>query len=535
MTTVAADAPVLQAHDNPIVFSFPHLDRQLRDEAHAKHNRHAAAALAALAGGVNAPPPASTNGWDTVFAIRVPDVNNAIAKQKTSPKTFSLSQPLGPNSNLKGVFSDWRIVTGADGENMNVLIPVPSGVFSFNGLDYDLTGAQITAMYHLDVIPPNPPATTPTKTGTNHQLVVSDKQANPNVPIVSVTLTVVPPSTYAKWPQGISPTAVMALIGSAMQIYLNANVSAFTQTFAAVDLNIMADAEGLQWLSPAYTSYAFADGGSDQNSFFGVLTLTGDIGRAANLKHELAASAIPTNQRSAFLISQQLFLANSIFPSLPHSFQNATTSDFQLTNNNTEIINNGSGKVKLDPVRYGLIDYTPYLESFDLLIDTTEIHTRLEVRVEISPGIVTYIDIDTYHGLKLEQKTDGNQTIGFDETRPYTATHRVETSPGVIVTEVIAGIIVSVVGLAVGKIADTLAKRIIIAIIVAVIAGIITAIQLIITEVIANGVAASMPEIDPLVQTGTNPITWPTQKSKFTITAVQLNESVQLSGDPGFA
>ncbi|NJN05603.1 MAG: TULIP family P47-like protein, partial [Rhodobacteraceae bacterium] len=43
------------------------------------------------------------------------------------------------------------------------------------------------------------------------------------------------------------------------------------------------------------------------------------------------------------------------------------------------------------------------------------------------------------------------------------------------------------------------------------------------------------PEIDPLVQTGTNPITWPTQQSKFTITAVQLNESVQLSGDPGFA
>ena len=82
---------------------------------------------------------------------------------------------------------------------------------------------------------------------------------------------------------------------------------------------------------------------------------------------------------------------------------------------------------------------------------------------------------------------------------------------------------------------EIVAKRIIIAVIVAIIAGIITAIQLIITEVIAKGVAAAMPTIDPLIETGTNPITWPTQTSKFTITAVQLNEAVQLSGDPGFA
>jgi len=186
-------------------------------------------------------------------------------------------------------------------------------------------------------------------------------------------------------------------------------------------------------------------------------------------------------------------------------------------------------------VKVGAIDYHPYIDSFDLVIDTTEFHTTMEVKVNISPGIDTYITINTWHGLKLETKTNGKQTIGFSETRPYSATHRVHTAPGVIVTEVIAGIIVSVAGLVVGKLADTLAKRIIIAIIVAIIAGIITAIQLIITEVIAKGVAESMPEIDPLIQTGTDPITWPTQQSQFAITAVQLNESVQLSGDPGFA
>lgn len=529
------DARVLEAHDKPLVFSFPDLDEDLRIEALEKHDRHGAAFLAAQSGGSNPPPKADTLGWDTVFAIRMTDVNKAIVKQKTTPPTFSASNPLGEGSSLSGNFAAWQLTIGADGENVNVLVPASSGAFIFGGKSYDLTGVIATAQYHLNVIPPNAPPTKPTKTGTKHNIVVSDQAPGPNVSAVSVVFIDVPASTSAKWPGGMSVEAVKGLLLAAMGIYLNANVKDFTQTFAAVDLNILADQGTLQWLSPALTSYAFADGGTVENSFFGVLTLTSDIGRAENLKHELAASAIPTNQRSAFLISQQLFLREAIFPGLPHAFNNASTSDFKLVNNNTEIINNGSGKVELDSVKVGAIDYHPYIESFDLVINTTEFHTTMEVKVNISPGIDTYITINTWHGLKLEKKTNGKQTIGFSETRPYSATHRVHTAPGVIITEVIAGIIVSVVGLVVGKIVDTLAKRIIVAIIVAIIAGIITAIQLIITEVIAKGVAESMPEIDPLVQTGTSPITWPTQQSQFTITAVQLNESVQLSGDPGFA
>lgn len=529
------EKPVLQAHDEPVVFSFPHLDTALQEEALAKHDRAGAAFLAAQAGGVNAPPKADTLGWDTVFAIRMNDVNSAIVKQKTTPANFSADAPLGPGSSISGNFRDWQLTTGADGENVNVLVPISCGTFTFNNDTYDLTGVTVTAQYHLNVIPPNPPVTKPTKTGTKHNIVVSDKAPNPHVPVVSAVFVDVPASTSAKWPTSMSIQSVEALIMSSMGIYLGDNVKDFTQVFAAVDLNVMADQGTLQWLSPALTSYAFADGGTVGNSFFGVLTLTSDIGRATNLKHQLASSAIPTTQRSALLISQQLFMREAIFPGLPHAFENASTSDFKLVNNDTEVVNNGSGKVKLDSVKVGAIDYHPYIDSFDLVINTTEFHTTLEVKVNISPGIDTYITFNTWHGLKLEKKNNGKQTIGYSETRPYSATHRNHTSPGVIITEVIAGIIVSVVGLVVGKIVDTLAKRIIVAIIVAIIAGIITAIQLIITEVIAKGVAESMPDIDPLIQTGTNPITWPTQQSNFTIIAVQLNESVQLSGDPGFA
>lgn len=101
------DARVLEAHDKPLVFSFPDLDEDLRTEALEKHDRHGAAFLAAQSGGANPPPKADTLGWDTVFAIRMIDVNKAIVKQKTTPPTFSASNPLGEGSSLSGSFAAW--------------------------------------------------------------------------------------------------------------------------------------------------------------------------------------------------------------------------------------------------------------------------------------------------------------------------------------------------------------------------------------------------------------------------------------------
>src|SRR5690606_11722082 len=157
-----------EAHDKPLVFSFPDLDEDLRIEALEKHDRHGAAFLAAQSGGSNPPPKADTLGWDTVFAIRMTDVNKAIVKQKTTPPTFSVSNPLGEGSSLSGNLAAWQLTTGADGENVNVLVPASSGTFIFGGKNYDLTGVTETAQYHLNVIPPNAPTTKPTETGTKH-------------------------------------------------------------------------------------------------------------------------------------------------------------------------------------------------------------------------------------------------------------------------------------------------------------------------------------------------------------------------------
>ncbi len=531
----STDKVLIQAHDKPLIIHFPQLDEHLAMLNAGGADPEAVAMLTAAA----AVPKASTNGWDTVFAIRVPDVNSAIVKQKTSPKDFekiTTDPTYGITSSVQGTFGDWQITLGGDGQNINMRVPIKTGTFTLNKKQTSLNGGEAVIQLKLNFLPP-PTKTPPTPKGTNHDLKAKLTPEVSGVPVVSVLNFV--------WPQGTTDPGVIAdsLIKGDLQAWFNDNLKDFVQVFSAVNLNVKADTENLQWLKPTYTSYAYADPISESkdlcDALFGVLCITTSKTDPTTLRHEITSGAIPSGQRSSFLIGEQLFTREVMYPSLPASFKSATLDDFELTNNDTEIILSDRAKdkdvVELDGVKYGAITYHPYLHDYSVQVNDTEIVSTMTVKAQISPGIITYIDITTYNTLILVQKTDGTQTIGYQQTRDTKSSHRVHTSPGVIVTEVIAGIIVAVVGLVAGKLAETIGKRIIIAIIVAIIAGIITAIQEILTEVIAKGVAESMPKIDPVVQAGTDPITWPTQESQFTLTAVGLNMSVQLSGEPGFS
>jgi len=179
-------------------------------------------------------PSADTMGWDTVFAIRVPDVNAAIVEEKTSPKTFA-SGDLGGGWSITGDFGDWQITPGGDGENINLLIPATSGNMVFSGKTYALDGAQITAQYKLELMPGNPPPNTPpTKEGSNHKFEPSTQAESSHINVVSVIDVTIPKATKDRWPTGMPAAAVEALVEGAFGKDLNANASDFTHTFAAV-------------------------------------------------------------------------------------------------------------------------------------------------------------------------------------------------------------------------------------------------------------------------------------------------------------
>ena len=471
-------------------------------------------------------PIADTLGWDTVFAIRLPDVNKALKEPNASPGAFS--KDLGGGYSIQGTFGPWQVTRGGDGRNLYLLAPITSGTMEFNNQPTSMAGGVATVIITLSYLPPQPPPPDPTKAGSKHHLQANTKSSGPSEPVASVI--------YLKFPNGNGPppnTANNALMMGALTTWFTENLSDFVHVFSVVDLNLLADKASFQWLKPSTTSYAYADGTTDDNSVFGVLSVT-EKRSIANLSHEITPNAIQPGQQSGFLISSELFLEKSVAPGLPYAFKNASASDFQIINNNTEIVKAPGKTVELKPVTYGGVSYQPYLKSISVKVLDTEIVTSMQVHIEISPGVDVLIDTTNYQTLELVQKPDGTQTLGYRTTRPMKHTYTKKVATWVTVTTTLVELIVATVGFFVAGPAADLAEAIVIAIITAIIIGIIEGIELIIEDVLTKGVADAMPAINPMVYAASDPITWPTQKSKFTLTSASLNGAVQLGGTLGF-
>ncbi len=468
-------------------------------------------------------PIADTFGWDTVFAIRLPDLNNALCKPNASPGSFS--QDMGNGYHINGTFGFWQVKRGGDGKNLQLSVPIHTGTMGYNNTSTVLDGATAIVEIALNYLPP-PQKTHPTKSGSTHQLKANAKGNGPEQPPAAV-IDILPP-------QGKSYSIVgKALIQGALNTWFNENLSEFEHVFSVVNLNLLADKASFQWLKPSNTGYAYADGNTDENSFFGVLCTTEERS-IDELTHEISSAAIPTGARAGFLINSKIFLRDSVLGGIPKAFDGAKSTDFQLTSEDSEITKAPHATVKLKPVNYGGEDYMPYVESFSLQINDTEIVTHMEIKVTVFPGVDSIIDMTYYHTLELVNKPDGSQTIGFKQVRQPQITHTKHVAAGVKVTFVILEILGAVVGALTGGAGD-IVEFIITAVIIAIIVGVIEGIELLITDVLTNGVANSMPAINPLIYAGTDPITWPTQQSKFKLTSVNLNGAVQFGGDPNFA
>ena len=100
-------------------------------------------------------PIADTLGWDTVFALRLPNVNNALKQPDASPGSFDLS--LSSDYSIKGDFGPWQITRGGDGKNLYLLAPITSGAMEFNKQSISMAGAQATVVFTLSYIPPQTP------------------------------------------------------------------------------------------------------------------------------------------------------------------------------------------------------------------------------------------------------------------------------------------------------------------------------------------------------------------------------------------
>ncbi len=64
----------------------------------------------------------TTLNWDTVYAVPIDIVNEAIKFKHPTPEQFELLD--GKYGDCKGSFQEWQIISGGDGGNIRLKIPV---------------------------------------------------------------------------------------------------------------------------------------------------------------------------------------------------------------------------------------------------------------------------------------------------------------------------------------------------------------------------------------------------------------------------
>ncbi|MBP1614803.1 MAG: rane protein [Bacteroidetes bacterium] len=469
----------------------------------------------------------STNGWDTVFAISAEHLNKAIIEKKSYPATIEYTITDGDESYsiTNGKFNAWQISEGGDGSNINLKLPIASGSFDY-GKGFELNGVeaivQVKLRYFPEVLDDEV-----LKEGL-YDLKVSTTSNNPDVPVVSLIQLNVPSSL------GMGKIT-KSVLSSLILEWCNHNLDKFNTVFSTINLNSLGDKEDYKWLKSTHMSYAYTDNGTLTNSVFGVLCMT--LGHSAvGLPRQITQNALTDKGDGTFIINTGLFAEYQFLPSLPFVFEDAKASDFTLNDTKNGIT---SSKLKMEGIKYGAITYHPVCESFEVFFEQTYIRSHTTVKTDISPGIVSIVDIDVKMTLKLDTNSAGEQILTYELLGDPAVISKTETEAWVVITEVIAGLILAVVGLVVGACMKTIVQKIIVGVIVAVIAAIISVvIHVIIEKVIAEGVSKGLPSIDPMVKVATNQIIWPlcdpADPNRFTLTSVTYNGSIALIGNPGY-
>jgi hypothetical protein len=464
---------------------------------------------------------ADTLGWDTVNAIRLPQVNAAMLKSDLYPKKFDTGE-ISPGWSLTGDFGPWTLVRGGSGAIVFLRTPLPLATMTFTGTpDLVVHDGWASIAIKLEYLPQPPSARQKAlDEGGNEEYLASSFKArsadDPAVVIQNVGYGDAHPDPLAD-----------ALFRGALGKWFNSNLDKFTYVFSVVNLNARAAKDQFQWLKPTYTSYAYFNGATDVGSYFGVLNMTSGK-QPEGLTNQLPPGAIPQDCNGSILISSDLFMRQMIMPGLTKTFTRATESSFKISANGKVI--ESVTDITLDDIKIDGTNYTPTLQSFTLQSLGDELQIDTKTKVHVSEGIDVYITATEYYKIVLVNKPDGGQTLDFQKSRDAKRNHWSEIATWIIVTEIIIGIIAAVASTVAGKLIESLARRILAILIIALVAGLAAAIPKIIAMVLDGKAAEALPAIGDMVMEASSDVKWP-DSTGFTLALVELNGSLVMGGN----
>lgn len=258
---------------------------------------------------------ASTNGWDTVYGIRFPKVNQAIAAAKSSPEDFKFTEEASGETNvISGVFGDWSL-TGGSGALLTMTVPIPH--FTYVPDQEKLitrTDAVATIEVSLEAIPQPTGDTANPDDGVLYDLKLktnagrNDKGAQ--------TVDVKSFSYPGMEDDGDIPSEVRLLLQQWMRT--GENLQRFNHTFATVKLNAKAAVDDFDWLMPTYLGYGVIGETGTDTGVFAVLCMTED--RNPPMDERLSTDLVPSGKEAAFLISNERYLQKMVLPGMMWMF-----------------------------------------------------------------------------------------------------------------------------------------------------------------------------------------------------------------------
>lgn len=452
--------------------------------------------------------PADTFGWDTVFALRVPDVNAAIARANTSPQGFS--QRIEDGCTVSGTFADWRICQGGDGKLLRLALPILAGQVEEDGHVTAFRDATAVAEVQLRFFENTTPRPAP-GSGSFHDLKIAPAPA-PGQAAVTVL--------HIQFAAGQAPFLVEALLPAGLTSWLNQHLELFDHVFATINLNRLAAQGDFQWLLPTATDYAYVERATLEESFLAVLCMT-ENRPFRGLLPQLSAGAVPRTSRAGFLINNARFLLNVVLPSLPRAFAGLTVADFELATGDTLRL--------LRPKTIATTASDGQRSTAQLTtLTVTLTHNALELRAicvsDISPGIYAHCDALHRYGIRLLTTPAGQQTLHFKEVGTPVVSKWTSQAPGMeylpwmetaagLVLTVLLGIVTEGAGLVIGGV------------VIAALVGAATQAP----ELLALLGTDQAPDLALLTLHTTNLVEWKDCRH-FRLNAAKINSSLQLGG-----
>ncbi len=479
--------------------------------------------------------PVDTYGWDSVFTLRLPQVNKAIAASGVSPKSFETS--IDDRYTVSATFDPWRIGHTGDGTLINLHIGLNGiSTIDHNGTSKSLPDSVAVVQVKLEFVPHTPML----RAG-----LLADPQEEEEAVFSLKVATSKPEPMLLGGPLGgvedrkaatliaLAPKAAgeklgtmdRVIIEAALDQWLNANLDSFGHVFAEVSLASTPKDGAFAWLKPRYASYAFLGGESEEESELAILTLT-EPERRRGLFEAISPGAAPGDEEEGTLVlSRSKLLDKMMKPALPKAFKGLREKDVVLNPAGDALELQRS--TQLHDVKHQGKAYNALLRSLRIGIKGDEISVHSFTETEASPGIFSLCDAIARYKIRLLKSKGGEQTLTYtEEGEPsvYESTRQSKTvdlvKKIILVIGILVGIIVSVL---------TAGASVLVACLVAALVAGGFALLAQIPNIIAWVNEGKAPSIDLLATSAAAPIKW-TGETRFKPVSAQMNDSLVIGG-----